>query len=153
MPRPPKIRTVEYLPSVRAFRPDMKNSGDVEEIILSVEELEAVRLKDIEGLEQEECAESMRISRPTFRRVLMYAREKIARALVYGKVLKIKGGSFELAIRNYACQKCGNVFEMAPSNPEKELELECPECESFDIRRFRGRGRWQGGTPWNRGNR
>lgn len=66
-------------------------------VSLSLEEIEAVRLKDLEGLEQEECAVQMAISRPTFQRVLASARRRIACALLMGKAIRIEGGNFRLA--------------------------------------------------------
>ena len=68
----------------------------LEEVILTVEELEAVRLKDLEGLEQEECADMMKVSRPTFFRIITSARQKIADALVNGKAIRVEGGNYKV---------------------------------------------------------
>ena len=65
-----------------------------EEAILSVDEFEAVRLKDLEGLDQNECAKKMDISQPTFHRLVVAARRKIADALTHGKTIKIEGGHY-----------------------------------------------------------
>jgi len=67
-----------------------------EEAILSVDEFEAVRLKDLEGLDQNECAKKMDISQPTFHRLVVSARRKIADALTHGKTIKIEGGHYRL---------------------------------------------------------
>ena len=67
------------------------------EIVLHLEEAEAIRLKDLEGLEQEEAAEMMNISRPTFQRVLASARQKVADALLGSKAIRIDGGNFEVS--------------------------------------------------------
>ena len=67
----------------------------LEEVILQVDEFEAVRLKDLEGLEQEECAKKMNISQPTFHRLVLSARKKISDAIVNGKAIKIEGGNFK----------------------------------------------------------
>jgi len=67
---------------------------DSEEMILSVDEFEAVRLKDLEGFDQESCAEKMDISQPTFHRLVVSARRKIADALTHGKTIKIEGGHY-----------------------------------------------------------
>jgi len=80
----------------------------LEEVCLSVDEAEAVRLKDLEGLEQEEGADKMGISRPTFQRVLMSARQKVADALLNGKAIRIEGGNFELAVRRFRCADSGH---------------------------------------------
>jgi len=68
----------------------------LDEVRLSIEELESVRLKDLEDLDQEQCAQRMNISRPTFQRVLESSRKKIADALLNGKAIKIEGGAYEL---------------------------------------------------------
>lgn len=69
----------------------------LKEVILAREELEAVRLKDIEQLDQEKAAKKMNISQPTFHRILTTARKKITEALTKGKAIKIQGGIFEVA--------------------------------------------------------
>jgi predicted DNA-binding protein (UPF0251 family) len=66
----------------------------LDRVSLAVEELEAVRLKDLEGLDQEKAAATMNVSQPTFHRVLESARRKIADALVGGKAIKIEGGEY-----------------------------------------------------------
>jgi predicted DNA-binding protein (UPF0251 family) len=97
MPRPYKCRRVAFLPDVTYFKPAGIPMRVLEEVRLSVEEAEAIRLKDLEGLEQEEGAQRMNISRPTFQRVLASARQKMADALLNGKAIRIEGGSFEMA--------------------------------------------------------
>jgi len=69
---------------------------DLEEVILTVDEFEAIRLKDADGLEQEQCAQRMNISQPTFHRIYLEARRKIADVIVNGKALKIEGGTYEI---------------------------------------------------------
>jgi predicted DNA-binding protein (UPF0251 family) len=69
-----------------------------EEVSVSVEEVEAIRLRDLEALGQEQCAQSMNISRPTFQRVLESARTKIADALLNGKAIRIEGGNYEMTV-------------------------------------------------------
>jgi predicted DNA-binding protein (UPF0251 family) len=97
MPRPPKCRRVSSLPEATYFKPAGIPLRLLDEVILSVEEAEAIRLKDLEGLEQEQSAEKMNISRPTFQRVLASARQKIADALLNGRAIRIEGGHFEVA--------------------------------------------------------
>ena len=75
----------------------------LEEVRLSIEEAEAIRLKDMEKLEQETCAEKMNISRATFQRVLGAARQKIADALLNGKAIRIEGGNYEIEMRRLSC--------------------------------------------------
>jgi predicted DNA-binding protein (UPF0251 family) len=97
MPRPPKCRRVAFLPEANYFKPAGIPLRLLDEVILSIEEAEAIRLKDLEGMEQEKGAEKMNISRPTFQRVLASARQKIADALLNGKAIRIEGGNFEVA--------------------------------------------------------
>ncbi len=68
-------------------------------ICLSIDEAESIRLKDLEGLRQEECAERMNISRPTFHRIVGSARYKLADALLNGKAIRIEGGNFQMTKR------------------------------------------------------
>jgi predicted DNA-binding protein (UPF0251 family) len=97
MPRPPKSRRVAFLPEATYFKPAGIPLRVLDEVTLSVEEAEAIRLKDLEGLAQAPGAERMNISRPTFQRVLASARQKIAEALLRGKAIRIEGGNFEIA--------------------------------------------------------
>lgn len=132
MPRPPKRRRVEFLPSCAYFKPAGVPLRHLEEERLTVEELEAIRLKDLEGLEQEECAERMQVSRPTFQRILTLAREKVARALVGGKAIRVEGGNFVLAGRSFSCRTCGHNWEEPTPAPPGE-KRHCPRCASTDV--------------------
>lgn len=94
MAREPRCRRVEHLPRVGCFKPAGISSSRLEEVQLKVEELEAIRLKDHLRLEQEDCAKRMQISRPTFQRILVEARAKIAYALCSGRAIRIEGGNY-----------------------------------------------------------
>jgi predicted DNA-binding protein (UPF0251 family) len=85
------------MPEVTYFKPAGIPLRVLEESRLSVEEVEAIRLKDLDGLEQEECASKMNISRQTFQRVLGSARRNIADALLNSKAIRIEGGNFEMS--------------------------------------------------------
>ena len=85
MGRPLSLRRVAFVPLITYFKPAGVQLSTLQEVCLSVEEAEAIRLKDLEGLDQEECAQKMNISRATFHRVLGSARQKIADALLTGK--------------------------------------------------------------------
>ncbi|GEA13763.1 UPF0251 protein [Moorella sp. E308F] len=135
MPRPPKCRRVEFIPGITYFKPAAVPLRQLEEVVLAVEELEAIRLKDIEGLEQEECAARMRVSRPTFFRILGAARSKVADALINGKAIRVEGGVYRLAGAKARCEECGYEWE-----PETEETGTCPHCGSTDIA-GPGRGR------------
>jgi len=95
MPRPRKLRYVQGRPIVDAFLPSRVPPWGREEVLLPIEGLEAIRLSDFQGLDQETAAAMMNVSRQTFGRILADARAVVADALVMGKVLKIEGGHFE----------------------------------------------------------
>lgn len=94
MPREAKCRRVEFIPPVKVFKPVGVPLSSLEEVVLKVEEIEAIRLKSHLDLEQEECARMMQISRPTFQRILSEAYSKVADALSNGKGIRIEGGSY-----------------------------------------------------------
>jgi uncharacterized protein len=129
MPRPVKWRRVEFLPQNTYFVPLGKSKCELEEIFLKIEELEAMRLKDIEGLMQEECAERMKISRQTFQNIIDEARKKVAIALTEGKAINISGGNYTMNICGFRCQSCGNMFEVNYEN----IEHKCPGCSSEEV--------------------
>ncbi len=94
MPRPPRCRRIQQEPNARRFGPlDRRPAG---EITLPLEGFEALRLSEVEGLEQEAAAQSMGVSRQTYGRVLATARKTVALALTSGLTLVIQGGAYEL---------------------------------------------------------
>ncbi|MFA5357431.1 MAG: DUF134 domain-containing protein [archaeon] len=95
MPRPRICRRVGFEPTVDYFKPAGIRLTELEEVVLFVEEFEAVRLKDLLEFEQGEAAKKMGISQPTFHRLVISARKKIADAIVNGKAIRIEGGSFK----------------------------------------------------------
>ncbi|MFZ7104464.1 MAG: DUF134 domain-containing protein [Peptococcaceae bacterium] len=129
MPRPPKCRRVEFDPIYTHFKPAGIPKHDLEELIINVEELEAIRLKDREGLDQIDCAEKMHVSRPTFQRILMSARSKLAEAIIEGKAIKIEGGNFRLAEqkRRFKCSACEHEFEL-DFGEGCGKKVKCPKC-------------------------
>lgn len=96
MPRPRLCRKIMQEPGVTYFKPAGIRIIDLEETKLTVDELEAIKLKDLLKLEQKEAAKKMGVSQPTLFRLLQSARKKIADALVNGKAIKIKGGNYKL---------------------------------------------------------
>lgn len=95
MPRPMKCRKVRSEPRSGCFKPAGIRACDLEEVALTMDEFEAVRLADLEGMYQEQAAEQLEVSRQTLGNILKSARAKIADALVHGKKLTIEGGTVE----------------------------------------------------------
>ena len=95
MPRPRLSRKVYREPNVTYFKPAGLRMVDLKESIITVDEFEAIRLKDLEEMRQDKAAQHMGISQPTFHRLLTAARKKIADAIVNGKAIKIEGGNFK----------------------------------------------------------
>jgi predicted DNA-binding protein (UPF0251 family) len=96
MPRPRNFRRVGCLPQSNYYKPRGIPLSVLEHVNLTFDELEAIRLADLEGLYQEQAAEKMNVSRQTFGRIVESARKKIADALVNGKALSIEGGPIDL---------------------------------------------------------
>ena len=93
MTRPIQPRTIGYVPRVTFLKPAGIPRVELEEVALTLDELEAVRLADLNGLYQEQAARKMDVSRSAFARILESARRKVADALVHGKCLRLEGGS------------------------------------------------------------
>ncbi|MFA5159469.1 MAG: DUF134 domain-containing protein [Candidatus Omnitrophota bacterium] len=91
MPRPFKCRRVCGTPGADYFKPRGIPLSDLQEIDLTLDEFEAIRLADLEGLYQEDAAKKMAISRQTFGNIIASAHKKVADAIVNGKALKIAG--------------------------------------------------------------
>lgn len=135
MARPTKWRQINNIPDITNFIPAENIDGNIQKNILKLEELEAIRLKDMEGFDQDECARHMQVSRPTFRRILLSARGKIADSLVNGKAVSIEGGKFTQNICNVHCNDCGYVWNESFENlsDNEDGKGTCPKCESTNI--------------------
>lgn len=96
MPRPIKWRKVCCLPESNRFGPFDLNMDEKNRIVMTVDEYEAIRLIDLEGFTQEECAKQMNVARTTVQGIYVEARKKIAESLVNGRMLLIKGGEYRL---------------------------------------------------------
>ena len=147
MGRSQNWRRVSFLPEVSYFRPADVPLGALQEVCITVDEAEAIRLKDVEWLEQEECAESMRVSRPTFGRILTSGRRKLADALLTGKAIRIEGGNFEMAMRRFRCldgHEWDVPFEAMVAMPPQS----CPTCSTPNILPVQPDGLGSGG--WGR---
>jgi len=109
MPRPRKWKKVCCLPECNLYGPLSKPYINEEIIIMTVEEYESIRLIDLEGLTQEECAERMNVARTTVQKIYNDARIKLAESLVNGNIIKIEGGDYKLYEENdqkYGCKRC-----------------------------------------------
>lgn len=96
MARPIKWRKVCCLPESKEFGP-LDSPNDMENrVIMTVDEYETIRLIDLEGFTQEECAKQMNIARSTVQGIYNEARKKLAKSLVNGKILLIEGGEYQL---------------------------------------------------------
>lgn len=127
MSRPRKWRNVCCLPQSNLYGPlnGLKLNNEI--ITMSVDEYETIRLIDLEGMIQEECAEQMNVARTTVQKIYNDARKKLADSLISGKILKIEGGDYKLCDENeteYRCVRCrrqryGNA---CPKNQDKDTK-------------------------------
>lgn len=130
MPRPMKYRIVNGRPITNIFKPAGIPQCELEEVVLTLDELEALRLADLEKYYQEEAAKRMGISRQTFGNIIESARRKTADVLVNGKTLRIEGGVVSLTLHRLRCLDCSQEWEI-PSESEKARN--CPHCGSANI--------------------
>lgn len=134
MPRRKRCRRVGLLPGSSLFKPAGIPARELDEVVLEVDEFEALRLADYEGLYQEQAAERMGISRQTFGRIVEVARKKVAQALVKGLALRIEGGEVERAeTPAFLCADCGRVWEAPPGTVGPEG---CPSCQGKNFRQI-----------------
>lgn len=103
MPRPQRCRHVCSLPESDEFAPT-RCASDADTIIMQVDEYEVIRLIDLVGLTQEECARQINVARTTVTGIYDTARHKLADALVHGKRLTIEGGNIQICERSGSCQ-------------------------------------------------
>jgi predicted DNA-binding protein (UPF0251 family) len=124
MPRPKCCRKVGLLPDSTFYQPE-GNDPLREEVILTLDEFEAIRLADYAKLYQEQAAERMNISRQTFGRIVDSAHKKIAEMLINGKALRIEGG--EVSVRGSKKAVCG-ICRKAAICVGKSQKGICPHC-------------------------
>ncbi len=134
MPRPVRCRRIEHMPVYRSFSPDDITAG--ESVRMTVDEYEAVRLLDAEGLTQEACADRMNVARTTVTAIYDSARKKIADAIVHGKRLLIAGGCCEFAptqIDQNIMEKGSDTMRIAVTYENGEVFQHFGHSEQFKL--------------------
>jgi predicted DNA-binding protein (UPF0251 family) len=143
--RPCKCRFITADPPVSIFKPAGVPGRQLEALELGLDELEALRLADLEGLYHDAAAERMGVSRPTFGRLIERARHKVACALLTGKMLVFEGGPvMRSEQRTFECADCDARFQKPHGTGRPG---ECPQCHGKNFHRSvdeRGRGRGSG---------
>ena len=164
MPRPVKLRQVSCAPWATFFKPAGVPMRALEAVTLTLEEVEAIRLKDMGDLHQEQCASQMGVSRATFHQILKSAHAKLADAIVNGKAIRVEGGSVAFPGGRFRCRSHGHEWVLPPGPLPGATSVACPTCQSRDVqpvfssggpecgrhghmRGMRGRGRDE--SPWN----
>ena len=134
MPKPKKERRVQLPPPASFYKPQGIPLSQLQQVILNVEEYEAIRLVDHVGMDQENAAVKLGISRPTCARIVEAAHKKVAEALAHGKALRIEGGSYSIAKNLMRCRACGHAWEVAnavaDAGADAEHQTQCPDCGS-----------------------
>lgn len=135
MARPPKKRFVKHRLSYQVFGPLNAEKSCADEngcVTLTIDQLEAMRLADLEGMSHNDAAEFMKVSRQTFGRIIEQARQIVTLALINSKVLKIEcDTNIEYIDREVKCIECGHEWML--KGAKSESTVHCPECESSEI--------------------
>jgi predicted DNA-binding protein (UPF0251 family) len=117
------------LPTVEYFKPRGIPLTRLEEVVLTIDEYEALKLADYEQLYQEDAAKKMRVSRQTFGRIILSAHYKLADALIHGKAFKIEGG--EIAVKNCPKKRCSHCKRTTEPSDGKRPSEHCPHCKEI----------------------
>lgn len=133
MPRPRKHRRMWHEPLPAVFKPVGVPLRHLATITLLHEELEALRLTDLEERYQEDAAEQMGVSRSTLQRTVTAARRKVTQALVEGAALHIEGGTFRVPAVRWQCHECDHRWEVEHGSGQG-APSRCPACQSASIR-------------------
>lgn len=132
MPRRHCRRRIGVEPRCTRFRPCCPNRADSKEVTLQLDELESMRLSDLQGLYHKEAADKMTVSRQTFDRIISSARRKIADALLNGHPLNIEGGNVMIYERTFDCHDCKHIWSLPHGAARPDA---CPKCNSKNIHR------------------
>lgn len=125
MPRLKHCRKICEPPKMLGYKPFGIPKNALPSVTLGLDEFEVIRLLDYEGLNQEQAAERMKISRPTLTRIYEHARKVVATAFVEGKMLIIQGGEVEFDKEWYRCKRCHTLIAGC------EEQLRCKNCKTF----------------------
>jgi len=137
--RPFRCRRITSEAVVKYFKPRGIPLFELEEVSLSPDELDAIRLADFDGLYQADAAEKMDISRQTFGNIISSAHKKVADALLNGKAICIEGNYEKILLERFECPQCGFRWDSSIANAEK-----CPQCENKNaIIRSELQNEWQ----------
>lgn len=134
MVRPKKHRRVGFNPNINYFKPRGIPVLDLQEVCLTVDEREAIRLADLEDMSHAAAGRQMGVSRATFGRIVQRARKTIADAIINGKALRVEGGSYKMTedIRRFECQTCNHEWK-EPFGTGRPGH--CPSCKGIDFYR------------------
>jgi predicted DNA-binding protein (UPF0251 family) len=134
MVRPQKDRRVAFNPAISYFKPRGIPMMQLEEVRLTVDEREAIRLSDLLGMSHEEAGHCMGVSRATFGRIIQNGRKAIADALINGKAINVAGGNYRIVnqTRIFKCKGCNHMWqeEKGTGRPRR-----CPKCKQIDLHR------------------
>jgi uncharacterized protein len=135
MVRPQKNRIVAFNPDVSYFKPRGIPMVELEEVELTVDEREAIRLADLIDLTHEEAGKRMGVSRATFGRIVQRARKVVADALINGKAINVGGGQYLIdhQARVFYCPDCNQTWDAAPGTGRPSA---CPGCDEVNFYRI-----------------
>jgi uncharacterized protein len=143
MPRPCCPRRIGFTPGVIYFKPAGVPLCDLEEVVVTLDEVEALRLADLNNLYQEQAGKQMKVSRATFARIVESARRKVADALIHGKALRLEGGTITVKGETNMPAQDGT----GPNREERGAGRAPCGCGQRRGRcQSRGRG-WRNGSP------
>ena len=126
MPRPKQNRRISTPPIMLGYKPFGIPKSALESVTLLYDEYESIRLLDYQGMNQEEAAVLMNVSRPTLTRIYEKARKTIAEAFVKGKMILIEGGEVSFEKQWYRCKRCFKLVDGL------ENHIRCQHCPTFN---------------------
>jgi len=126
MPRPKQNRTISTPPIMLGYKPFGIPKSALDSVTLLYDEYESIRLLDYQGMNQEEAAVLMNVSRPTLTRIYEKARKTIAEAFVMGKMILIEGGEVSFEREWYRCKRCYKLVDGL------ENHTRCKDCATYN---------------------